>query len=223
VPSTVSIQNIAGIQLDVHSLASLAGYLGAALGVLMVLPQMRRTLRNPALPGVSAMSWALTAMSCLTWLLYGIRADEVPQIPGNVFMVSGAIVIVLAVPGATSRAIRGLVLGGLVLLLALLAVVLPPVAIGFIAFGIGLFSAVPQLLRSLARTETASSGVSVMAWALRAASQVAWLFYAVVRGDVTVTISAIFILTSSLVLVASELWPRRATAIAAPEVAYAGR
>jgi uncharacterized protein with PQ loop repeat len=201
---TVSIQNLGVGPLDVHDLAVIAGYIGAALGVSMVVPQIIRTFRNRALPGVSALSWALTALSCMTWLLYGFRADEIPQIPGNALIVSGAVVIVLAVPSVTSMSARAVRLAIPALVITGLAVVLPPTLIGFLAFGIGLVSAVPQLVESLLRSNRNASAVSMLAWVLRAASQVCWLLYALARHDITVTISATFILSSSVLLVMSE-------------------
>ena len=88
---TVSIQNSVGPGVDLHSLALAVGYFGAALGVAMVVPQIVRTLRNPELPGVSAASWGLFALASLSWLLYGVRADEVPQLPGNLLMIIGSV------------------------------------------------------------------------------------------------------------------------------------
>jgi uncharacterized protein with PQ loop repeat len=202
--SSVSIQTI--------------GYLGATLGVLMVAPQIARTLRDRARPGVSALSWSLTALSCLTWLLYGIRAGEPPQIPGNVFMVTGSAFVVLSVPSALSVTARGARLALLAGILIALAVLIPPAALGFVAFGIGLVSAVPQLITSIAGRQRTDSGVSVLSWLLRAASQVAWLIYALALHDVVVTISATFILASALVLVLIEL-SRRSTGSAASALA----
>jgi len=190
------------------------GYLGATLGVLMVAPQIARTLRDRARPGVSAMSWSLTGLSCLTWLLYGIRADEPPQIPGNIFMVTGAIFVVLAIPSPLTVRSRALRFGLPAAALIGLAFVLPPAALGFVAFGIGLVSALPQLARSLAGRAGAESGVSVLSWLLRAASQVAWLSYALALHDVVVTISASFILASALVLVLIESSRRSAPSTA---------
>jgi uncharacterized protein with PQ loop repeat len=180
------------------------GYLGATLGVLMVAPQIARTLRDRARPGVSAMSWSLTALSCLTWLLYGIRAGEPPQIAGNVFMVTGSVFVVLSIPSPLTVRARALRIAGPVAVLIGLAVLIPADALGFVAFGIGLVSALPQLVRSLAGRAGTESGVSVLSWLLRAASQVAWLIYAIALHDVVVTISASFILASALVLVLIE-------------------
>jgi uncharacterized protein with PQ loop repeat len=92
--------------VDLHTYAVATGYLGAALGVAMVVPQIARTLRDRTVPGVSALSWALTALACTSWLLYGVRAGELPQIPGNILLVSGSVVVALLVPSRVSVAGR---------------------------------------------------------------------------------------------------------------------
>jgi uncharacterized protein with PQ loop repeat len=210
---SLSIQNHGGNRMDLHSVAVATGYLGAALGVSMVVPQIVRTFRNRALPGVSAMSWALTALACTSWLLYGLRTDEVPQVPGNVLLVSGAVVIVLAVPSATSVPVRAMRLAGPALAIAGLAVVLPSAGLGFLAFAIGLFSALPQTIRSLRRRSQDASAVSVLAWVLRVASQACWLIYAVALHDIAVTVSASVLLSSALLIITTELRrPVRSTA-----------
>src|SRR6476646_5638602 len=126
--------------MHVATLAAATGYLGSALGVAMVVPQILRTLRNRALPGVSALSWALTATACTTWLLYGVRTAEVPQIPGNVLLVSGAVTVVLLVPSGTTRLVRTLGLAGAGTLIAVLAVLAPPPVIGAVGGAIGVVS-----------------------------------------------------------------------------------
>jgi len=203
--------------MALHTLAELAGYLGSALGVAMVVPQIVRTYRFRSMAGVSAMSWALTALSCCTWLLYGVRTGELPQIPGNVLLVGGAVVVVLAVPSAatpTARAAR-LAAGGLALALA--AAVLPAVVLGLIGFALGVVSGLPQLARSLRRS-SAVSAVSPLTWALRVASQACWLSYALVLHDVVVAVSASVLVTSALVVLAAETLrppvPEPATSVA---------
>jgi uncharacterized protein with PQ loop repeat len=197
--------------MQLHLVAEASGYLGSVLGVSMVIPQILRTYRNRALPGVSAMSWALTALSCLTWLLYGVRTGEIPQIPGNVFMVSGAAVVVLAVPSAASTGRRALGLLAGAGALGALAFVLPAAAIGGVGFAIGLISGLPQLVLSLTRRR-GDSAVSLLTWALRVASQACWLFYAVVVGDPVVAVSAAFLLTSAALVLVVELVRQPATA-----------
>lgn len=201
---TVSIQNLGGVPVDLHSLGVLSGYLGAAFGVGMVVPQILRTLRNRHLAGVSGLSWSLTGLGCFTWLLYGLRAHEAPQIPGNVLTVSGALLIVLLVPSVSAVRMRALYLGGAVATLIAIALWIPPTAIGLLGFGIGLTAVWPQLVISLTRPAGEPSALSVSAWLMRAASQSAWLFYALVLHDTAVTVAATFTLASAVLILAVE-------------------
>ncbi len=187
-----------------HTIANGIGYLGSALGVAMVVPQMVRTMRNRTMPGVSALSWGLLALTCTAWLLYGVRTGEVPQIPGNVLLVSGAVVIALAVPSA--RTVGARAAGLLVAALALvgLAVVAPLEVIGAVALGGALVSSVPQTIKSLARKDASVSAVSPLSWVLRIASQSCWLTYALALHDQTVTISAIVILSNAIIVLVRE-------------------
>ena len=170
----------------------------------MVIPQIVRTLKNRTLPGVSAMTWALTALSCLTWMLYGFRADETPQIPGNFLMVIGSAFVAVAVVSTVSARSRALRLALLVGVVIAAGLTLPPAAVGFLAFGIGLIAAVPQTIRSVIGRHRPSSGVSVSAWFLRGAAQVFWLIFAVIQHDVVIMISGVFLLSSCVLLVAVE-------------------
>jgi uncharacterized protein with PQ loop repeat len=204
---------------SLHEAAVLSGYLGAALGAAMVIPQMIRISRNRNLRGVSSLAWSLTGLSCFTWLLYGIQTHEVPQIAGNVVIVSGAVMIALLVPGQTAGRIRASRLAVAMLAVSLVAVVAWPTVLGLIAFGIGLCSSWPQVFASFTRDASMSSAVSRGAWVLRCGSQVAWLFYAVVIHDAVVTISACTLLTSGILVLVFE---RRRTApveVAAPALA----
>lgn len=203
-PASVSIQVLPGLP-DLHTLAVGSGYLGAALGMGMVIPQITRTLRNRAMPGVSALSWSLTAIGCATWLLYGVRARELPQIPGNVVIVSGAVLIALLAPSATTWNVRAARLAALLAVVGGIATVAPPTLLGLLAFAIGLVSSWPQLVTSLTRPAHVPSAVSISAWLMRCGSQVAWLFYALVVHDLAVTIAATVTLTSALVILAVEL------------------
>ena len=189
--------------MEAATFAAAAGYLGSALGVAMVIPQILRTLRNRRLPGVSALSWALMAIACATWLCYGIRTAELPQIPGNVLLVSGAVVVVLLVPSGTPQLLRALGLIAAAGLLGVLAVGTPPAVIGGLGGAIGVVSGLPQLVRS-ARRRSAVSAVSPSAWALRAASQACWLSFALLLGDTVVAISAILLLTNALLVLMFE-------------------
>jgi len=188
----------------------------------MVIPQIARTLRDRAMPGVSALSWSLTAISCSAWLLYGVRARELPQIPGNVMIVSGAVLIALLVPSGTALRTRAARLAGLLAVVGAVATVAPPTLLGLLAFAIGLVSSWPQLITSLTRPVHVPSAVSISAWLMRCASQAAWLFYALVLHDLAVTIAATVTLTSALVILTVELKRRPLTTFPAAPVATAG-
>ncbi|MGO9583336.1 MAG: PQ-loop domain-containing transporter [Acidimicrobiales bacterium] len=198
------------VRVAVFDAALACGYLGALLGVCMLVPQIVRSFRDRSLPGVSALSWALTGLASGAWLLYGLRVHEIPQVPGNVLVVAGTAVIVLAVPSPIGERGRATMLAAGALALMASAVVLPAAAVGLIAFGIGIISTLPQTIRSLVGLPVGTtSAVSVPSWLLRAAAQSCWLVFAIGEGDAVVFASAVIILSSSLLLCAVELRRRR--------------
>jgi uncharacterized protein with PQ loop repeat len=206
--------------VTIHEFALGLGYLGAALGVIMVVPQIARIVRHPSLPGVSPLSWALTSVACLGWLIYGIRTDAAPQIPGNVLLVSGAIAVVLLVNVPTPRRRRTLLLGAACAAVVAVTLVIPADSVGYFAFGIGLFSGIPQLVDSIGNWRARiTSGVSVSTWALRIGSQACWLAYAVGTSDVAVGISACVMLSNAVAMVVLELTARSMSTALAAEAA----
>jgi uncharacterized protein with PQ loop repeat len=209
VETTLSIQLAQTGHGSLHETAVLSGYLGAVFGAAMVIPQMIRVLRNRNLSGVSSLAWSLTGLSCFTWLLYGVRTHEIPQIAGNVVIVGGAVMIALLVPSHTTRRIRATRLAAAMLVVGLIAVVAWPTTLGLIAFGIGLCSSWPQVIASFMRDASMPSAVSRGTWVLRCGSQLAWLFYAVVIHDAVVTVSACTLLTTGILVLVFE---RRSTA-----------
>jgi uncharacterized protein with PQ loop repeat len=198
--------------VTIHDLAVALGYLGAALGVLMVVPQIVRIVRHPSLAGVSPLSWSMTSMACLNWLIYGLRTDATPQIPGNVLLVSGAVVVVLLIHHPVSRARRAALLATTNAVLVAIAFIIPADTVGYFAFGIGLFAGLPQLADSIANWRGhINSGVSVGAWALRISSQSCWLAYAIGTTDLAVGISACVVLSTAIAMVCLELAARSAS------------
>jgi len=194
------------VDVLVQSLA----YLGATLGVAMVVPQIVRTVRHPALAGVSPVAWGLTALACSTWLTYGLRTTTIPQIPGNILLVSGAVAIVLLVPSAWTRRRRAGVLAALWSAVMVMAWTLPVGWVGYFALLVGLFSSWPQVYDSVAgmRAGAGESGVSITTWSIKMVSQSSWLVYAVATSQVPVTIAASFALSTALALVVVESYRR---------------
>jgi len=190
-----------------QALAIGLGYTGATLGVAMVVPQIVRIVRHPSLPGVSPVSWAMSVFGCLAWLTFGIRTDAAPQIPGNVLFAAGAIACVLLINAPMPRGRRGLLLfvGSAVLLATVW--VIPAESVGYLATVIGLSSMWPQLYDTVGNWRGhITSGVSLTTYALRMASQVCWLSYAVGTHDMPVGVGAslaLVIATATLVLEAA--------------------
>ncbi len=195
--------------MSVHAFAVCLAYLGATLGVAMVVPQILRTVRHPQLDGVSPASWALTALACLTWMTYGVRTGTVPQIPGNVLLVSGAVAIVLLVPSTTSRRSRAARLAAAATALLLLAFTVPATSVGYLALAVGLVSAWPQVFDSFTGWRGGGeSGVSITTWSIKVVSQTCWLVYAVVTVQLPVVVSATVALSTALALVLLESFRR---------------
>jgi len=191
--------------MTVHGLALVLAYTGATLGVLMVVPQILRTLTHPALGGVSAVAWSMTALGCSMWLVYGIRTVTVPQIPGNILLVSGAVAVVLLVPSPASRRRRAATLGAVWALLLTVAVLVPAHMVGYLAVVIGFVSAWPQVYDSVLTWRAGTrSGVSITTWSIKSVSQLCWLSYALLASDVPVALSATVALGTSLTLVSLE-------------------
>jgi uncharacterized protein with PQ loop repeat len=196
--------------VSTHELAFALAYFGALLGVVMVVPQILRTIRHPHLTGVAPMAWAFTALACLLWLVFGIRTATFPQIPGNILLVSGAVAIVLLVPSHVSRVKRALMLGSAAGVLVFIAYQIPPHTIGYFAFAIGLYSMWPQLYTSVwVNRGGGASGLSISTWTLKVVSQSCWFAYAFLLLDFPVIISATFGITTTLVVLGVETSRRR--------------
>jgi uncharacterized protein with PQ loop repeat len=203
--------------VDLHSFALLLAYLGSAVGVLMVAPQIVRTVKHPHLGGVSPWSWAITVVACTLWLTYGLRAGSMPQVPGNVFLISGAVAIVLLVPAEWSRARRAWSLLGVTATLVLFSTYLSPEQVGFFAFGIGLFAVWPQLFETVwLRRGMGPSALSMSSQVLKVVGQVLWLTYAVIAIDAPVIVAAVVALSTNAVIAVVEAGRRRAAATTEP-------
>jgi uncharacterized protein with PQ loop repeat len=204
-----------------HDLGIALAYLGSAIGVAMVVPQILRIVRHPHMGGVSPWTWAITVVSCTTWIAYGVRTGSMPQIPGNVLLVSGAVAIVLLVPAAWSRGVRALGLAVVTALMVGVSSFLEPAVVGFFALAIGLTGMWPQVFETVwLRRGMGPSAISLTSQALKVASQLSWLAFALLTTDVPVIVAAVMTLGTNIVVTAVEVARRRgAEPVAEPVLA----
>ncbi len=203
--------------MSLTQVALFIGFAGATIGVMVVFPQIARILRNPGLSGVSAAAWSLTSLACMTWMIYGLRTHSAPQVPGNLLLVTGSVLIVLLAPNRVSPGRRGIRLAGVGGTVAAAALLLPARQDGYLAFGIGLVSAWPQVYDSISTWRAGRlSGVSLSAWGLRIASQVCWFSYALATGDRPVLIATVAMISTALTLILLEASARTRAARADP-------
>lgn len=206
-----------------NALAQALAYLGAAIGVAMVVPQIQRIVANPRLAGVSPWSWAITASACTMWLTYGVRSGSMPQIPGNIFLVAGAITIVLLVPAAWSRRRRAAALGAVIPLLVLGSMLLTPEQVGFLAFGIGMTGIWPQVHETVwVRRGMGPSAISLTSTGMKIAGQVSWFSFAVMTADLPVLAGSSVALVGNVVITSVEVSRRRRAEERARSVVLAG-
>ncbi|MFC6239139.1 PQ-loop domain-containing transporter [Longivirga aurantiaca] len=198
-------------------LGTALAYLGSAIGVAMVIPQILRIVRHPHMGGVSPWTWAITVVSCTTWIAYGVRTGSMPQIPGNILLVSGAVAIVLLVPAAWSRAVRAVGLALTTVAMVLVSTLLEPEVAGFFALAIGLTGMWPQVFETVwLRRGMGPSAISLTSQLLKVVSQLCWLAFAVLTLDVPVLVAAIMTLSTNFVITGVEM-ARRRGADARPE------
>jgi uncharacterized protein with PQ loop repeat len=196
--------------MDWNTLAQALAYLGSAIGVAMVVPQILRIVANPRMGGVSPWTWAITATACTLWLTYGARTASMPQIPGNVLLVAGAVAIVVLVPARWSRPRRAVALLVVTLGLVLGSTALAPAQVGFLAFGIGLTGAWPQVFETVwARRGMGPSAISLTSNAMKLAAQVCWLTFALMTTDAPVLAGASMALFTNSLITSVELGRRR--------------
>jgi uncharacterized protein with PQ loop repeat len=187
----------------------LLGYLGAALGVAMVVPQIARVLRRPELAGVSPLTWGMTATCCTLWFMYGLRANQPVQLPGNAFLIAGAVAVCLYAQSHNSQTRRAAALGAAILVAVLISLWVPSAAIGYLAFALGLFSVWPQVFASVKTFRVgATSGVSTSTYGLKFVSQLCWLLFAIGTHDRAVTIAATVALAAAALVVTLEVSAR---------------
>jgi len=201
-----------------NDIGQLLAYVASAIGVVMVVPQIHRIVRHPNMGGVSPWRWSILVVACTLWFTYGVRSGSLPQIPGNVLLVSGAFTIVLLIPSTRSKLQRGSGLAALTAALVVASTWLSPERVGFMAFLVGLASMWPQVYETVWRRRgQGRSSLSISSSALTVVSQTMWLIFAVITHDVPVTVAATVTLSTNLIITIVEASRHRASLRSAPD------
>jgi uncharacterized protein with PQ loop repeat len=192
--------------MDQHLRLAMA-YLGSALGVAMVAPQILRIVRHPHLPGVSVWRWSITVVACSLWLTYGVRSGSMPQIPGNVLLISGR-AIVLLVPADLGTRRRALALAAVTTGPGRLE---PgsPAAGGLPGLRHRLTGMWPQVYETVWRRRGLGPSLSLTSTGLGLVSQLLWLTFAVLTLDIPVVVAAVVAISTNTVITLVEASRRR--------------
>ncbi|GID91746.1 SemiSWEET transporter [Amorphoplanes digitatis] len=198
-----------------HSSAVL-GWLGAALSMTLLWPQVWRSVAKGHTNGLCAVAcWQGVAMP-VGWIVYGLLTGEAVQVVTNtVTGLAGLLILaVLLVKRGELRSGRRLLTGAagaaaVVCAAALSAALAATTHLGTprVATALGLvlavaatLSAVPQPL-SLLRDRTQDlAGLSPLRWRLSAACTACWSAYGVATGQVAVWLSASVGLAAALIV-----------------------
>ncbi len=166
------------------------GWIGAATGSLVALPQVVRILRTGATTGISPLTWRLLVGVNLAWMSHGVMTHHPNIVVSNIVyaLCTSTILILLW----RHRGIRpwqlfvpGIVLGALMVAVDAFS---GPIAFAVIAFIPAALSQMAQL-RSLVVSQNVH-GVSLWWLAYCVLNQTIWLTWAVLADEISLIIVA---------------------------------
>lgn len=187
--------------------AQVFGYIGAVLVSALALPQLVTILRDRDAVGVSVPAWIMQALSCLTFLIYGLRIFELPQIMGNVLPVIGALaIVVVALVARQQLSVAYVVLSSLVLVSYVgLMFVIPPLAVGGLAAVWAFIARWPQVADSVkASRQGVATSVSPATWYLMIAAMGSWMVYGIMLMDLPVLATNVVGIIASIIILIAE-------------------
>ncbi len=187
--------------------AQVFGYIGAILVSALALPQLVKILRERDAAGVSVPAWIMQALCCLTFLIYGLRLAQMPQIMGNILPVVGALAIV-----AVALVSRRKLSAGVVVIASLAAVLyialmfmIPVLAVGGLAVLWAFVARWPQVVDSITASRRGiPTTVSPATWYLMIAAMTFWLIYGVMMMDIPVLATNVIGILASIVILIAE-------------------
>lgn len=166
------------------------GWIGAATGSLVALPQVVRILRTGATTGISSLTWRLLVGVNLAWMSHGVITHHPNIVVSNtVYALCTSTILILL---WRHRGIRlwqlfvpGIVLGALMVAVDAFS---GPIAFAVIAFIPAALSQMAQL-RSLVVSQNVH-GVSLCWLAYCVLNQTIWLTWAVLAHEISLIIVA---------------------------------
>jgi len=187
--------------------AQIFGYVGAVLVSALAIPQLVKILRDRDATGVSVPAWIMQALCCLTFLIYGLRLTEMPQIVGNVLPVMGALAIVVVALVARKQMSAGLVILAVSATVAyvIFMFAIPPLAVGSFAVLWAFIARWPQVVDSISASRRGiATSVSPATWYLMIAAMTSWLIYGIMMMDIPVLATNVIGILASIVILIAE-------------------
>ena len=166
------------------------GWIGAATGSLVALPQVVRILRTGATTGISPLTWRLLVGVNLAWMSHGVITHHPNIVVSNIVyaLCTSTILILLWRHRGIRRwqlFVPGIVLGALMVAVDAFS---GPIAFAVIAFIPAALSQMAQL-RSLVVSQNVH-GVSLWWLAYCVLNQTIWLTWAVLADEISLIIVA---------------------------------
>ncbi len=187
--------------------AQIFGYIGAALVAAIAVPQLVKILREREADGVSVPAWIMQALCCLTFLIYGLRIAQLPQVVGNVLPVAGALGVVAVTLIARKQLSTVVVVLSVLVTVVYVAAMfaIPPIAVGAMAAVWAFIARWPQVVDSIDSSRKGmATTVSPASWYLMIAAMSAWMVYGIMLGDIPVLATNVIGIVASIIILVAE-------------------
>lgn len=154
--------------------------------MLASFPQMVSIVRHGS-HGVSLLSWCLFLTNSIVWIVYGLRADSLSVVVGNVASaVAYLVLLVILVRSRTEAAWPYIAIPAWIVVVAEAANLLPLQINGLAGVILGTSLAVPQFfVTRRTMREHGESDSSIATWAMLWTGQWLWLAYGIIRQDLS--------------------------------------
>ena len=192
----------------------LIGFIAAAVGAWISLPQAIRAVRHGT-AGVSPATFQLLGAVGAMWLIYGVARDYVPAIPSN-FIQLGAccVVLVQCLRQKNLRLLDAFGTGGASVLLGIVVLMSAGTSwFGWYVVVITIGLRLPQLRAAAASPDV--SGISTATWTAAVCSNALWCVYGIAHHDVVLVTCTALAVATSLAILLIVGYRRRAAAYVA--------